>query len=410
MKAKHTAGLCLSVLMAAPLLATPTVPGAEVRVSPSVVNKQKNPNAAVDASGRALLVWENDQLGLQGRFMGRNGQAQGAQFPLVANQVLSGIPAAGDVVSRKDPAAAFLPSGEFVLAWTEEKAFLRLDHFYENRELQDRDVFAQIFDRNGVPSSAPFRVNNDAAGFQSVPRLAARANDVVVVWSSEGRNLGASGVYGRVISRAGLAGAEFKVSDTGAAAAVATAPNGDFAVVWDDADGNGTGIFAQLYERDLDALGTSLRVSTDTVGHQRRAAVAAAPTGDYLVVWQGQHVSPRRTRIFGQFVGKAGNLIGSQLALTTGADLKEIAPSVARGQGGSFLVVWLGYDEVFPRGIYGLELDANGAQDGDVVKLNRRKIDANTRTAIAADVHGFVVPWQGFLQKQHGISVQMLPE
>jgi hypothetical protein len=410
MNTKHYAGLCLSVLLAAPLLAAPTVPGAEARVSQSVVNKQKNPNAALDASGRALLVWENDQLGLQGRFMGRNGQPLGAQFSLVANQVLSGIPAAGDVVSRKDAAAAFLPSGDFVLAWTEEKAFLRLDHFFENRELQDRDVFAQIFDRNGQPAGAPFRVNAEAAGFQSVPRLAARATDVVVVWSSEGRNVGASGVYGRVINRSGLASAELKVADAGAAAAVAAAPNGDFAVVWDAADGSGTGIFAQLYEKDLDAVGSSLRVSTDTVGHQRRPAVAAANDGDYLVVWQGQHGSPRVTRIFGQFVGKAGNLVGSQLALSSGADQKEIAPAVARGQGNTFVAVWLGYDEVFPRGIYGLEIDANGAAVGDAVKLNRRKIDANTRIAIASDAQGFVVPWQGFLQRRHGISVQMLPE
>ena len=38
--------------------------------------------------------------------------------------------------------------------------------------------------------------------------------------------------------------------------------------------------------------------------------MAAAADGDYLVVWQGQHGSPRRTRIFGQFLGKAGNLVG----------------------------------------------------------------------------------------------------
>lgn len=410
MNTKHCVGLCLSALLAAPLMAAPVVPGAEIRVSQTLVAKQKNPNVAFDATGRLLLVWENDQLGLFGRFLARDGRPLGPEFNLVANQVLAGIPAAGNVVVRKDAAAAFLPSGHFVLAWTEEPAFLRVDHFYENRELQDRDVFAQVFDRNGRAAGARFRVNAATAGFQSVPRLAVRGNDVIVVWASEGRRLGADGIYGRVVNRGGLSGREFKVADAGSAPAVAAAASGAFAVVYDAKDADGTGIFAQLFDRDAFAVGAAVKVSTDVVGHQRRPAVAAAANGDYLVVWQGQAGSPRITKISGQFLGKLGNLVGPQLAVSTGAVQKEIAPAVAAGKGGKFVAVWLGYDEVFPRGVYAAELDALGAVVGDVVKLNRRAIDANTRISIAADTQGFSVPWQGFLQKRQGIAVQLIAQ
>lgn len=407
MNKKHYVGLCLSALLAAPLMAAPVVPGAEIRVSQNQIAKQKNPNVAFDNSGRSLLVWEDDQRGLFGRFVGRDGRPVGAELSLVANQVLSGIPAAGNVVVRKDAAAAFLPSGHFVLAWTEEPAFLRVDHFYESRELQDRDVFAQVFDRAGSPAGARFRVNAAAGGFQSVPRLATRGNDVIVVWGSEKRGLGADGIYGRVVNRGGLVGPEFKVADAGSAPAVAAVPNGSFMVVYDASDGNGTGIFAQLFDRAASPVGADLRVNTDVAGHQRRPSVAAAPNGDYMVVWQGQGASVRSAKIFGQFVGRLGNLVGAQIAVSTGEIQKEIAPSVA-AVGNKFLAVWLGYDEVFPRGIFAAELDAQGAVVGEVVKLNRRAIDANTRTAIAADAQGYSVPWQGFLAKRQGISVQQI--
>jgi hypothetical protein len=417
MRNKHLTGLCLCALLAVPAWAEPVVPGAEVRVNQTNVFKQRNPAAAFDATGRALLVWENEQLGLFGRFAGRNGRSVGPEFRLVANQVLDGIPAAGDVVTRKDAAVAFLPSGHFVLAWTEEPAFLRVDHFYESREIQDREIYAQVFESDGRPAGAAFRVNAASAGFQSAPRLASRANDVVVVWGSEARgSRDAGGIYGRVINRSGVVGAQFKVAAAGASPAVAVAPSGDFAVVWDAADGSDTGIFAQLFDKNRNLVGSELRVNTTTAGLQRRPSIAptgngvGANNGGFFVVWQGQGATSREARIFGQFLGRSGNLVGPQLALSKGDNLKEIAPSVAPGKNGGFLTVWLSYDTTFPRGIFALEVDAFGAPVGDIVKLNQRQIGANTRSSVASDAQGFAIPWEGYVARKAGISVQMLAQ
>jgi hypothetical protein len=410
---KQLTGLCLCALVAAPLWAAPQVPDPEVRVNQSTVSKNRNPAAVFDASGRALLVWENEQLGLQARFTGRDERNIGPELGLVANQLLSGIPAAGNVTVRKEPAVAFLSSGQFVLAWTEERAFLRVDHFYENRQLLDRDIFAQVFGSDGRPAGAAFRVNAAAAGFQSQPRLAARGNDVLVVWGSDGLgDRDADGVYGRAISRTGLSSPEFKIAAAGANPSVAVQASGDFAVVWDANDGSSTGIFAQLFDRNRTPRGSELRVNTSTAGLQRRASIAPATSGvgangGYLVVWQGQGETSRQHRIFGQFVGNAGNLLCSQLALSNGANLKELAPTVALGKNGGFVTIWLAYDETFPRGIFALELDAQGAAVGDIVRLNQRPIGANTRTMMASDTRGFAIPWEGYIARKAGITVQM---
>jgi hypothetical protein len=156
--------------------------GNELRVSGNTASKQRNPTAAYNAAGSELVVWENDREGLRARFYGRDGAPLTAEIGLVANQVVSGSPAEGIEVLRKDPVVAFLSSGEFFLGWTEERSSVRVDVFFQERRLLDRDVYIQKFNAVGAPASAPLRLSA-AAGFQSVPRILVRNGaDAVVVW------------------------------------------------------------------------------------------------------------------------------------------------------------------------------------------------------------------------------------
>jgi hypothetical protein len=180
--------LALLPALAAPVLAQPRPVGDEFRVNGITESKQHNPVAAFNAAGSALVVWENENLGLRARFYGRDGAPQTGELALVANQKLTTVPVQGTEVLRKDPAVAFLAGGEFLLAWTEERDDVQSDIFIERRTVLDRDVYVQKFSAAGVAQGAPVRLNTTTAGFQSVPKILVRNGlDAVVVWQSDDR-------------------------------------------------------------------------------------------------------------------------------------------------------------------------------------------------------------------------------
>lgn len=380
-----------------PVMGQPRPVGNELRVSGITASKQHNPTAAYNAAGSELVVWENDREGLRGRLYDRTGAPLTAEIGLVANQVVSGSPAEGIEVLRKDPVVAFLSSGDFFLAWTEERSSVRVDIFFQDRRLLDRDVYIQKFNASGAPASAPLRLSS-AAGLQSVPRILVRNGaDAVVVWQVS--NTENDGVFARLVNSSGLpSGAELKLS-SGVAAnpAIAGAPKGEFIVSWEASDGGSQGVFARLFSRAAAPKGAEFRVNSEVPGLQRRAAVTAVPSGGWLVVWQGQGIDNKHHHIFGQFLGDAGNLVGPQFRISEGVGQIQIAPSVAAVAGGNFVVIWTDWDKVFPIGLFGVELDKLGNTIGDEVKLNTRPIDAQTRTSLAVSPSGSILaPWEGF--------------
>src|SRR5690348_9688562 len=141
MRSKPSLWLTLALLpaIAAPVLGQPRPVGDEFRVNANTPYKQRNPVAAYNASGSVLVVWENDRAGLRGRLYGHDGSPLSGELSLVANQILPRIPAQGLEVIRKEPAVAALPSGEFLLAWTQERDDVSIDLFLETRTPLDRD-------------------------------------------------------------------------------------------------------------------------------------------------------------------------------------------------------------------------------------------------------------------------------
>ncbi len=390
--------LALLPATAVPVLGQARPVGNELRVSGNTESKQRNPAAAYNAAGTELVVWENDRQGLRGRFYGRDGAPLTPELGLVANQVLSGAPAQGIEVLRKDPVVAFLSSGEFFVAWTEERSSVRVDIFFQDRQLLDRDVYVQKFTAAGAAAGAPVRLSA-AAGFQSVPRLLVRNGaDAVVVWQNSISDN--DGVFARLIKASGqLNGAEFRVSSGQAAnPAIGGAANGQFIVSWEAGDGGSQGVFARLYERSAAPRGTEFRINSQVAGLQRRAAATAVPTGGWLVVWQGQGVDSKHHHIFGQFLGDTGNLVGPNFRISQqNVGEVQIAPSVAAVAGGNFVVIWTDWHEIFPLGLFGVEIDKLGNAVGDEVQINTRPINAQTRTSLAVSPSGSILaPWEGF--------------
>ncbi|HEY0557125.1 MAG TPA: hypothetical protein VGG20_22920 [Thermoanaerobaculia bacterium] len=399
--------LALLPAAAVPALAQPQPVGAEFRVNGNVESKQRNPVAAFNAAGSSLVVWENDKNGLRARLYGRDGAPLTDELGLVANQTLTTIPSHGIEVLRKDPAVAFLPSGELLMAWTQERDDVSVDVFIEHRTVLDRDVYAQKFTAAGAPEGTAVRLNTTTAGFQSQPKILVRnGGDAMVVWQSDDQTTATAGdgIFGRMVHPATgqPSSAEMKLSSVSGLAAnvgIAGSPNGGFAVTWEAADANSQGVFVRLFGKMAAPQGAEFRVNTTVSGLQRRPAIAADPNaGGWLVVWQGQAgPSVKVSHIYGQFLGAAGNFIGPEFRVAQGVAQAQVSPSVAVVAGGHFLVTWLDYQDWFPVGLFAVETDKLGRAVGSEVKINSSGIGSQTRTSIAVSPFGLVLlPWEGY--------------
>jgi hypothetical protein len=388
--------IALALLVAVPVLGQPRPVGTEFRVNGDTQWKLHNPVAAFNVSGAALVVWENEAGGLLGRYYGPSGALTG-EFVLVANQRLATIPGHGAEVVRKDPAVAFLPTGDFLLAWTEERSNVSVDIFYEQRSVTSRDVFLQKFSAAGAPLGGPVRVNSATSGYHTLPKILVRnGGDAVVVWQTL-KTSAIGCVNGRFVRSTGALGAEFKIAGGNAAnPAIAGKPNGNFLVTWEADDGSSLGVFGRIF--DGANGGTAFRINSDVAGLQRRAAVVAdRTTGGWLVVWQAQGDTYKQAHISGQFVGALGNLVGPQFRISQGVGPAQISPSVAASKGGNFLVTWLDYNDYFPIGLFGVEIDKLGNGVGDEVEISSRQVNAHVRTSLAVSPAGDVLaPWEGF--------------
>jgi hypothetical protein len=386
--------LVLLTATAAPMLGQPQFVGAEFRVNGDTNAILHNPAVAFSGNGNAMVVWEDAQAGLRGRVYDSNGNALSNELSLVANQVLQSIPAHGIEVIRKDAAVAFLPTGDLVVAWTEEKDNVSVDFLFESRQVIDRNVMAQRFSAAGAAQGTPARLNASAAGYQSLPKILVRSGqDPFVVWQT------GSGIFGRAFrpEKSKAVGAEVKISSgLGGNAAIAGDAAGNFLVSWEAADRSSLGVYARLFDKSASPRGGEFLVNSTVEGLQRRPAVTAVKAGGWFVVWQGQGATTKDAHVFGQFLGGGGSFIGPEFRISQGFGPTQISPAVAQIASGNFVVAWTDWKDPFPIGVFSVELDKLGNAVGAETEVNTRPIGSQVRTALAAFGSTVLIPWEGF--------------
>jgi hypothetical protein len=194
-----------------------------------------------------------------------------------------------------------------------------------------------------------FRVNTYTPNGQGSPAVAAAPDGrFVVVWDSSNQfETNGTNVFGQRYDPAGApAGPEFLVNSytTGAQGlpALAMAPDGRFVVVWDsslvDQDGSLSGVFGQRYDSNGVRLGGEFRVNSYTPGSQGYPSVAAAADGRFVVVWQSAGQDGSSDWVFGQRYDPFGLPAGQEFAINSYTTLTQWLPSVASASDGRFVV------------------------------------------------------------------------
>ncbi|GEM_PF-4046072 len=209
--------------------------GAPVVLNSQGQGRQRFPTLAA-GSESVLVAWESestaesDSFGIQARIVSPTGTELRPQF--LVNHTMAG--------RQRYPAAAPLPGGGFLVAWTSE-----------NQDGSRHGIYARTLDRFGASQSEEFPINTTTEGDQWVPKVASSANGTsLVVWLAGAQDGSGQSVVGRFISGdGGPLGDEFLVNDYSEldqrVRSVTALPDGDFFCAWESMgqDGSGWGVF-----------------------------------------------------------------------------------------------------------------------------------------------------------------------
>jgi hypothetical protein len=427
MKLGRLGGLLWVAAVLCPLIAAAQTPrlGDEFQVATFTVGAQEAPAAACDASGNVVLAWQgrpsgNDHDLVRGIFFQRFdafGSPLGAQTEVDPEPVCS-LPrllpeicrdAAGNTVlvyrqfptldlraARVDSAGtpigtefqvaggagltysvllygghdvACEDGGDFVVAWT--------DGTYSGA-----NVRARRFASAGTPIGTEFQVNSFTSAF--FPSIASDDDgDFIIAWTQvTGSGLPDIDVFARRFDSSGMsAGSEFRVNTFTAGfqllPSVAADMDGDFVVAWVDGyltspihgqDGEGGGVFAQLYASAGTPVGTEFAVNQFTVGDQTFPSAAMDLNGNFVIAWQSDDQDGSGSGIFSRRFDSGGGSLAGEFQVNVYTYGQQLGPSVGREDSGNFLVAWT---------------DAS-ARDGDGGGVFARRFDG-TGSALTPD-------------------------
>ncbi len=261
-----------------------------------------------------------------------------------------------------------------------------------------------------LASGPEVQVNTFTADDQDEAGVAAHDDGFVVVWTSNGSSGDDSdgeSVQARRLDAAGEPfGDEFQVNalTTGNqnSPSVAAWPDGRFVVVWNghSFSGPNLGLFGRLFTADGTPITDELQVASGTEALNTPDVAISSDGDSFVVVWRNQAnpniaIAGRRYLADGSADGPMFE-IGSPVFLEN-----EDQPKIAAAPDGEFLVVW--QDEVSDgsdndgRSVQMRRLDTNGAPTGNHQQVNSYTTGMQNGPAIDVGADGrFVVAWSSY--------------
>jgi len=278
--------------------------GGEFRINQTTDNNQLGTNITALANGHFVVSWssedQNGKCDVLARCFDADGNALGNEF--LVNKVTQ----ANDQFTSK---VAALQDGTFIVTWDS----------YSNGQA---DVFARIYDENGVPQGAEFLVNSTLQGDQLNSSMTVLSDgSFIFTWASEVQNNNGYDIYGRHFGANGQPlGDEFLINQTTDQyqydANVVSVGDGGFLVSWTSTvdNGNGESVFARRYDKDANAIGPEFEVGS---GYTNNSSIAVLSDGSLLITWRSLDDQKIHARVFESLTpvqgtdGNDGGLSGS---------------------------------------------------------------------------------------------------
>lgn len=305
---------------------------------------------------------------------------------------------------QTNPLITSLSDGGWVVTWTSAA-----------QDGSGVGVFQQAYNADGTLLGGETLVNSFTTGEQSDQHVTALSGGGwVVTWSSYGGQDGDGvGVFQQVYDQDGVAkGSETQVNayTTGIQyhSQITALADGGWVVTWESfgQGGNGSGLYQKAYDADGSALGgeTKINISgNEGLIHQQ---VAALVDGGWAITWIGFDADSYGIHM--QAYNADGSPLGSERLANTYATSIQYNPTVVGLSNGGWVVTWdsNGQDEGNTDGVYQQAYNPDGTPLGTETRVNTYTPWPQGNSQIAALPGGaWVVTWMSIAQDNNGYGV-----
>ncbi|MBI2570625.1 MAG: neprosin family prolyl endopeptidase [Candidatus Schekmanbacteria bacterium] len=312
--------------------------------------QQLRPRVASNDSGNVVVVWEDDSnengvYQIHARGLDLHGFE--AFSDITINSVSSG--------QQRNPAVAIDKSGNFVVAWEDDK---NDNGYYE--------IMARGFFADGTEKFGQMTVNRVSSGQQRKPTIAMNdSGSFVVAWEDDQNENGyyeimARGFYASGSQRFGQMTVNSVDDGQQLKPAMAIDDSGNFVVAWeDDQDENG---YYQVMARGFSASGSQrfgqMTVNSVDAGQQLKPAIAMDDSGNFVVAWEDDQNKNSVYQVMARGFLSSGSQAFADKTINVCSDGQQYEPSVSiSGNHRNFLVAWEddkdgnGYYQILLKGI-----------------------------------------------------------
>lgn len=312
------------------LCATGLSSADEFQANMRTTGNQCNPALAVTADGGAVLAWSSYYSSsgrsneIMARYVDPNGSPISDEFQI--NTIRAG--------NQTEPAIAIDDMGFLCVAWQGPGAD------------DEEDIFACILDPNDDFVTEEFPVNAAVAGRQTCPSVAVGPGGTfVLVWESQSPDeTGESAaICGQRLDATGaLIGEEFWIDESTYDCRypdVAADAAGNFTVTWLQ-DRTSNTICARQFDANGVPVTEPFNVSTTDIASITRPSIAMAPSGDFVVVWDGDPNRASLDDIHARCFAWDGTPQSDPFVANSLREGPQQWPQVAMGDANEFAVVW----------------------------------------------------------------------
>jgi hypothetical protein len=218
--------------------------------------------------------------------------------------------------NQRTPSVAALKNGGFVVVWVSEQERTLAPNWGSSyspsttagaMQTPSVDIYARLFNSNGVPVTGEFLVNTDSNSCANPAVTAAADGSFMVAWDAHDMVNLTNGydIYARTFSSTGVGGTTLRVNSFLAGDQYAprlSVIGSDYMIVWTSLgqDGSLEGVFGQFVHEDGTPVGGEFQVNTTTVSRQIQPVVTSDGVNQFLVAWSSYTGSPYGFDLFAQ--------------------------------------------------------------------------------------------------------------
>ncbi|MEM6804667.1 MAG: hypothetical protein AAF696_24940, partial [Bacteroidota bacterium] len=370
-----------------------TASGTETQINTTSNLSQQKPDVAMDSTGNYVVVWESfgtdgSGFGIYAQRFLTDGTRTGTEFNINSTTI----------EDQRFPSVAMDQEGNFVICWMDEI-----------KDGSGWGIYAQQYSNTGVANGAEFLVNTTTTGHQKFPQIAMdKDGDYVITWMEiplDGSSFQIKAQ--RYNFSSGAQGSEFPVESSTLTyqgyPQIAMAANGSFAISWQraGADGSGMAIAARTYSPTGLALASTFQPNTTPAANQQAPAIGMDSLGNFIIVWSSYAQDGDAEGIYAQRYTSNGSRIGAEFRVSSTPTAAQTEPQIAMNREGGFSIAWSSYgqDGSFA-GVYVKAYNANGDSLDTEILVNTRTLDFQQFPALAqskANAQLFIT-WQDGLR------------